>query len=125
MTRLGGPPRAFRPPIKSTYQVSGIQTDIECGPLVYCLEEADNPGAPVQRLLLPRASTLHPSPRADLLGGAVAITADALRLDETGWTDTLYRPTPPTRHPVAATAIPYYLWNNRGPHSMSVWIPEA
>ena len=95
------------------------------GPLVYCLEEADNPGAPVQRLLLPRTSTLRPSPRADLLGGAVAITADALRLDETGWTDTLYRPTPPTRHPVAATAIPYYLWNNRGPHSMSVWIPEA
>ena len=28
------------------------------GPLIYCVEEADNPGGPVQRLTLPRGAPL-------------------------------------------------------------------
>ena len=29
------------------------------GPLIYCVEEADNPGAPVQTLALPRSAPLE------------------------------------------------------------------
>ena len=41
------------------------------GPLVYCVEEADNPGGPVQRLELPRHSELKAEPRRDLFDGIV------------------------------------------------------
>ena len=95
------------------------------GPLVYCLEEADNPGAPVQRLALPRASALRPEARDDLWPGVISLTADAERLADSDWNTTLYRPAPPKRAPAPLTAIPYVLWNNRTRGSMTVWIPEA
>jgi DUF1680 family protein len=95
------------------------------GPLVYCLEEADNPGGPVQRVELPRGSDLTWQPRGDLFGGAVTIAADAVRLDDSDWNGALYRADPPERTPTRLTAIPYYLWNNRGKGSMIVWIAEA
>ena len=34
------------------------------GPLVYCVEEVDNAGGPVQRLKLPRQSTVKPERRS-------------------------------------------------------------
>ena len=34
-------------------------------------------------------------------------------------------PDPSDAPPRRSHRHPYYLWNNRGPHSMSVWIPEA
>ena len=95
------------------------------GPLVYCLEEADNPGAPVQRLALPRTAALRPEPRDDLWPGVIALAADAERLADSDWNTTLYRPDPPQRAPAPLTAIPYFLWNNRTRGSMTVWIPEA
>lgn len=95
------------------------------GPLVYCLEEVDNPGRPVQRLQLPRGSTLRPTSRGDLFGGTVTVAADAVRLEDGDWNGLLYRPDPPERTPLQMIAIPYYLWNNRGRGSMTVWIPEA
>ena len=94
------------------------------GPLLYCLEEADNPGAPVQRLTLPRTRPLRPEPRDDLWPGVIALSAAAQRLEDADWTGTLYRPAPPTRTPAGLTAIPYFLWNNRTRGSMTVWIPE-
>jgi DUF1680 family protein len=95
------------------------------GPLVYCVEETDNPGGPVQRLKLPRQSTVKPERRADLFGGIVTLTADATRLQENGWQNTLYRSDPPAETPTTLTALPYYLWANRGAGSMLVWVPES
>jgi len=68
------------------------------GPIIYCLESADNPGG-VQQLLPPDAK-LEPEQRADLLGGVTVIKSPAL------------------------TAIPYYAWDNRSPGEMVVWIVE-
>lgn len=94
------------------------------GPLVYCAEEADNPGGPVQRLRLPRHAPLNVEQRDDLFDGVVMLTAEGARLIESDWSS-LYRSTPPIEKPTILTALPYYLWNNRGPGTMMVWLAEA
>jgi DUF1680 family protein len=94
------------------------------GPLVYCAEEIDNPGGSVQTLRLPRDAGLRVEKRDELFD-AVVIHADAVRLDTDNWAGTLYRHEPPQTRPVELTAVPYFLWSNRGPGSMSVWIPEV
>jgi hypothetical protein len=93
--------------------------------LVYCIEEADNPGGPVQRLKLPRPARVKTERRGDLFDGIVTLTADAVRLADDGWQGTLYRHDPPAEKPATLTALPYYLWNNRGPGSMLVWLAET
>ena len=52
------------------------------------------------------------------------MTADASRVDDADWDDTLYRPAPPEQVPTRLIAVPYYLWNNRGRGTMMVWLPE-
>ena len=61
----------------------------------------------------------------DLFDGIVTLVASgrAARVDD--WDGQLYRPDPPLDEPAKWTAIPYFLWNNREPGSMVVWIPEA
>jgi DUF1680 family protein len=95
------------------------------GPLVYCVEEADNPEGPVQRLRLPRGSRIDAERRDDLFDGIVVLSADATRLTDDGWQDTLYRAEPPAEAPARLTALPYYLWNNRRKGSMTVWLAEG
>jgi hypothetical protein len=93
------------------------------GPLVYCIEEADNPGGRVQRLKLPRDSALEVK-QTELFDGIVTLSASAKAIDEADWT-TLYRTAPAAEKPATLTALPYYLWANRGQGSMVVWIPEG
>ncbi|WP_193334453.1 glycoside hydrolase family 127 protein [Devosia beringensis] len=115
------------PPVR-LYAHPGVIMDagrvaLKRGPLVYCLEEVDNPGGRVQRLKLPRKAELMAETRADLFDGIVVLTAQAAAIDEHDW-QTLYRTTPPQETPAKLTAIPYYLWSNRGQGSMMVWVPE-
>lgn len=93
------------------------------GPLVYCIEEVDNPGGTVQRLKLPRNSELQVG-KSSLFDGIVTLSAKGTAIDEGEW-NTLYRTSPPKEAPATLTALPYYLWANRGQGSMLVWIPEA
>lgn len=116
------------PPVR-LYAHPGVIMDagrvaLKRGPLVYCLEEIDNPGGRVQRLKLPRMAELRAETRADLFDGVVTLRADALAIDESDWT-TLYRTTPPKDEAATLTALPYYLWANRGQGSMMVWVPEV
>ena len=46
------------------------------GPLIYCVEEADNPGGPVQTLALPRSAPLDAAWRTDLFGGAMTLESE-------------------------------------------------
>ena len=94
------------------------------GPLVYCIEEADNPGGRVQRLKLPRQSQLEVKQRPDLFDGIVTLSASGTAIEESDWTS-LYRTRPPKERQATLTALPYYLWANRGQGSMLVWIPEG
>lgn len=80
---------------------------IRRGPLVYCLEEVDNPASFRQSALWPK-TTFEATFRPDLLGGVVAIEATA--------PDGANASRP-------FTLIPYYAWDNRAPGEMQVWIP--
>jgi uncharacterized protein len=94
------------------------------GPLIYCVEEADNPGQPVQTMKLPREAPIEARRRGDLFDGIVTLEAPVTRLSPAEAGEALYSNSPPVERPATATALPYYLWNNRGPGSMLVWIPE-
>ena len=72
------------------------------GPLVYCLESVDNPNLDIFTAQLD-PSSLHDKFVSDLLGGIVIIhgkTTDGQPLK----------------------LIPYFLWANRGPSQMTVWV---
>ena len=73
---------------------------LERGPLVYCLEQADN-GGDVRQQTLTAPAEWQPEPRPDLLGGITVLTNGEL------------------------TAVPYFAWGHRGAGSMAVWLPEA
>lgn len=115
------PERVFANP---NVQMDVGRVALKRGPLVYCIEEVDN-GGPVQRLKLPRNAELRSTTRADLFDGVVTITAPAKSIKDGDWTNTLYRTEPPSEGEATLTAVPYYLWANRGQGSMVVWVPEA
>jgi uncharacterized protein len=117
-------------PVDRIYAHPKVKSDIgrvalRRGPLIYCVERADNPATPVDLLRLPRDATLTVHKRSDLFGGSTVITADGAVASTRGWSKALYQNAPPRRDPHPFTAIPYYLWNNREPGPMTVWLPEA
>jgi DUF1680 family protein len=92
---------------------------LQRGPLVYCIESIDNDGLRTNAIVLPDDADLETSRRDDLLGGIVAITAEAAVAFEPAWGE-------PTRsRPHKLTAIPYYAWANRGDGWMDVWLPRS
>jgi len=97
---------------------------LQRGPLVYCLEDADNPVAP-HRVALPPHTPLVARREDASLGDIVVIGAQACASDEEGWDGVLYRTTPPSPKPFDLTAIPYYAWDNRNGGRMRVWLREA
>jgi hypothetical protein len=94
------------------------------GPLIYCVEEADNPGGPVQTLALPRSTPLDAAWSADLFGGAMTLKAKAKRLVPCKESGALYSTAPPAARDAPLVALPYHLWANRTPGSMQVWMAE-
>ncbi len=101
---------------------------IQRGPVIYCLEEADQPDVNLLDVRLDVEAALHAVPRPDLLGGVVTIEAQGKVAEEGVWQGRLYRPVSkqtPTYRDVTLTAVPYYAWANRGAGAMRVWIPRA
>ena len=101
---------------------------IERGPLVYCLEEVDQPaGVNLWDVQLDPGLPLKTMWREDLLGGVVVIEAQGAATDMSSWEDTLYRTMmteSQSPQPVKLMAVPYYAWANRGSGAMRVWIPR-
>lgn len=91
------------------------------GPLIYCLEEADQE-IPVEEIFLPRDADLEPD-RARV-PGVVALRASGTRWSQDGWNDVLYRAEPPREESVSLTAVPYFFWDNRQPGKMRVWLND-
>lgn len=103
------------------------QVALQRGPLVYCLEQVDN-GARLANVVLPRDSALNSTFEESLLGGAVVIHGTAQRVEPREWPTDLYQPQNAltvTHTPFEMRAIPYYLWCNRTPGEMRVWIREV
>ena len=93
------------------------------GPVVYCLEEADN-GPELHRLEMTADPAFSAQYEPDLLGGVVTVTANGRRLMDGGWEDALYRTwEKPEYEARTLRFIPYYAWANRGLGEMTVWLP--
>lgn len=78
------------------------QAVLRRGPIIYCLEEADNPGG--LQVTLGGGMNVAARFRPELLGGVV-------ELDGTDVNGKPFR------------AIPYFRWDNRSPGAMRVWLP--
>jgi uncharacterized protein len=88
---------------------------LERGPLVFCAEQADNPGG-VFRLVVPDSARMEFAFRKDLLDGIGAITGEAVALSRGADRVSVNRKTQPF------TAIPYYAFGNRSTGEMAVWL---
>ena len=98
---------------------------IERGPVVYCIEQCDQPSTDLLDIRLDAGRGLEPTWRPELLGGVVTVQFSGTSLD-CGGNEALYRPLRPSDgvgQPVEVTAIPYFAWANREPGAMRVWIP--
>ncbi len=94
---------------------------LQRGPMVYCLEQADN-AAPLQSIVLPRTVALDSHFEPDLLGGVVVVTAEGLIDDDSGWEGRLYRLADTKTKPFRVRAVPYCVWDNREAGQMLVWM---
>ena len=116
-------------PVERLYAHPNVRADVgrvalRRGPLVFCLEQVDNGNVPVGLLRLPRDAKLTAVERPDLFDGIVTIVGDAAVADSGAWGAELYRAAPVDLEQAGLTALPYFLWSNRGPNRMAFWIPE-
>jgi DUF1680 family protein len=91
------------------------------GPLVYCLEEADN-GKELFKIRLGNPADFKNQHEKNLLEGVTVITCTGRKLKD--WGDgELYRPWQAGEYEEKPLRfIPYYAWANRGAGEMAVWI---
>ena len=99
------------------------RTALKRGPIVYCFEQVDNPAVPLERMRLPTDARLSARERSDLFGGIVTIAVEGTAV-AADWQGALYRADTPAGKTAPWTAIPYYLWGNREPGKMLVWVAE-
>lgn len=92
------------------------------GPIVYCLESCDN-GNELWNLVLPQNAMIEEERSEKDLGTAVILHAQGIReiLADTA----LYTEAVPEKKQQQLTWIPYFLWGNREPGEMRVWIRES
>jgi DUF1680 family protein len=82
---------------------------LEYGPVVYCVEGIDNNNN-LSDLNLPDQVPLSVNHKSNFLGGVNVITGNVPQ--KGGGERTI-------------TAIPYYVWSNRGAGTMKVWLPRG
>jgi len=87
------------------------------GPLVYALEAPDHQEGQVRNIMISPNSEVKISYKENILNGTHVLESEGISLKYQQNSDTISR----IKRPI--TAIPYYLWANRGPHEMTVWIP--
>jgi DUF1680 family protein len=96
-------------PVRRVIAHEKVEADAGCvalqrGPIVYCIEGADNGNESIATFKLSDTATFTTTYEPDLLGGIVTI-----KIHQEG-----------TDKPV--TAIPYNVWCNRGANAMAVWM---
>ncbi len=90
---------------------------LQRGPLVYCLEHADNNGK-AMNVIFPDNASFSTSFDQQLLGGVMTIHSKVPVVDASSDGESV---STTTRE---ITAIPYYSWANRGEGEMQVWVPR-
>jgi DUF1680 family protein len=104
---------------------------VQRGPLVYCLEQLDQPeGVPLYDVSLDlrqnASSQFHDEFQKDLLGGIVLLKHLGAASERPASADKLYSryaPSTAPARPVELRLIPYYAWANRAATPMQVWTP--
>lgn len=91
---------------------------IQRGPLVYCVEGADNNGR-AWNIIADAQASFVPSPAKVLDEPVVTLTAN-LPIVSVGSNNLVVQTEKKT-----IVAIPYYTWCNRGSNEMQVWLPTA
>ncbi|MGQ9479737.1 MAG: glycoside hydrolase family 127 protein [Thermoproteota archaeon] len=94
------------------------------GPIVYCLEGADNKEFNVWDLSIPTDAEIRAEWIPSLLDGVMVLKGEGYVSNSDWKQDYLYRDLNSNveLRRVDFTAIPYYAWANREPGSMTVWI---
>jgi uncharacterized protein len=89
---------------------------IQRGPLVYCIEGADNKGK-AWNVIVPENSSFTPAPQKVLDEEVIALqtTVPVVTISDDGTTIKTENK--------KVIAIPYYAWANRGRNEMQVWLP--
>lgn len=85
---------------------------LERGPIVFCAEWPDCEAGHVLTLLLDPDQELEPFFDPEFFGGSILIKARAKNISR------------PSAEPKLIKLIPYYLWANRGPGEMAVWLSK-
>ena len=106
---------------------------VQRGPLVYCLEQVDQPeGVPLRDVALnlsPKSGAQFQEEfRNDLLGGIILLRHAGAAYGESVEQSRLYFPyssEPRKSQSVSLTFIPYYAWANRTATPMQVWTPVS
>ncbi len=90
---------------------------LQRGPLIYCVEGADNNGQ-AWNLFVPDHARFTTSFQKDLLEGVTTIQfqSPTVQVAKDGQSVTTEEKT--------ITAIPYYAWCNRGKNAMQIWLPR-
>ena len=108
---------------------------IECGPLVYCVEQIDLPsGITLDDVEVDVGGALDIRPAGSVLplSSALGIKFEGRArprdgLDQRDWPyhDSDERGEAPVTEPLVMTAMPYLAWANRGPGPMRIWLPVS
>lgn len=93
---------------------------LQRGPLVYCLEGADN-GDSLNSIVLDAQAGFRCEP-VEALAGAQALVTNGIR--ETVPENHLYGIEAPRSSATEVRAVPYYAWDNRAPGEMLVWVRQ-
>ncbi len=102
---------------------------VERGPLVYCVEQLDQPGVASLADLALTSGTgkeFRLEMRKEMLGGVVVLQHPGVYFDKPLSNEPLYqsaeRSAARSGRAVTVSLIPYYAWANREPSAMQVWV---
>ena len=94
---------------------------VQRGPLVYCIEQKDNP-LDLRTVRIKKNAEIKVLPREDILGGIVPLECEGVRLTSS---KQLYSyDIRPKAEDITLKLIPYNVWCNRGENMMQVWTKE-
>lgn len=103
------------------------QVAVQRGPLVYCLEQADN-GEQLHNLQLPRDARFSAVEGKGIFARKILLQAPGYKQTaEDAENQALwhYDRAPSSRQPQVLTFIPWFSWANRGEGEMRIWVNET
>ena len=118
----------FPMPVERIYAHPRVRQDVgrvalKRGPLVFCVEGADNPGVDLSMVSLVADKPVKALLDESLFGGTVRLWAPALMSDQSEWTGKLYQSDPKAakKTPLTACLLPLV---QQGSTEL-LWVPET